>query len=126
MTEIPNNYYLRIAGKVNVPELIPIGHNYLITVNASVTQEQKIDNNDGTFDIVSKAEPITVQIQKDNGPIIKARDKAKMSQRLRGRLHGIWSGLNIPMDSEAWYEDKMRKIILHADEVLDFIEKLEK
>ena len=79
-------YYIKIQGKVNVPELLPIGHNYQLKADCSVVSEQKEDNEDGTLAITSKLVPITVEITKDNGKVLKAKDPRKNSQKMRNYL----------------------------------------
>lgn len=85
-----DNFFLKIAGKVNVPTKVEIGHNYKLVADCSVISEQRNDNEDGTFDFVSKVVPITVEISKDNGPIIKAKDPRRNSQLIRNYLWKMW------------------------------------
>jgi hypothetical protein len=94
------NYFIKISGKANVPEKIEIGHNYHLEIDASVTSESKIDNENGEFDIISKVEPITITIQKDNGPVSKAKDTRKNSVKFRNYLYKLWSedGCIYPFD----------------------------
>lgn len=80
-------YFVKVQGKANIPNSLSIGHNYKLTADCSITSEQKNDNEDGTFDIVYRVEPITVEIQKDNGPITKAKDPRKVSQKIRNYLY---------------------------------------
>lgn len=81
-----DTFYIKIQGKVNVPELLPIGHNYHLIADCSVVSEQKEDNEDGSMSITSKLVPITAEIQKDNGKTIKAKDPRRNSQKMRNYL----------------------------------------
>ncbi len=85
------NYFIKILGKANVPQRIEIGHNYKLVCDCSVTQEQRIDNHDGTFDVIAKVEPVTIEISQDNGEVIKAKDPRKNSQKLRNYLFKIYA-----------------------------------
>lgn len=96
-------YFIKIVGKVNVPSKIDIGHNYKVMMDCSVTQEQKEDNEDGTFNVVSKVVPITAEITKDNGATIKAKDPRKNSTKIRNLLHWKWQHSNITEDFESYY-----------------------
>lgn len=80
-------YYVKISGKVNVPSKVDIGHNYRLTMDCSVTQEMKEDNEDGTFSVISKMVPITAEIKKDNGEVVKAKDPRRNSQKVRNYLY---------------------------------------
>jgi len=79
-------YYIKIQGKVNIPEKLSIGHNYKLTADCSIVSEQKEDNEDGTFSVIYKMVPVTVEVQKDNGETIKAKDPRKNSQKIRNYL----------------------------------------
>jgi len=83
-------YYVKIQGKANIPTALSIGHNYKLTADCSITSEQKNDNENGSFDIIYKVEPITVEIQKDNGEITKAKDPRKNSVKFRNYLYKLW------------------------------------
>ena len=97
-------YYLKIQGKVNIPERVDIGHNYKLTADCSITSESKIDNDNGEFDVVFKVEPITAEIQKDNGKIIKARDPRKNSQKVRNYLFKCYSAEGYCEDFDSVYD----------------------
>lgn len=81
-----NTYYVKLSGKANIPEQLSIGHNYKITADCSITSESKVDNEDGSFSITWKAEPVTVEIERDNGEKIKAKDTRRNSQKIRNFL----------------------------------------
>jgi len=83
-------YFVKIQGKANIPTPLKIGHNYKLTADCSITSEQKNDNENGSFDIIYKVEPITVEIQKDNGEITKAKDPRKNSVKFRNYLYKLW------------------------------------
>jgi len=95
-------YFIKIAGKANVPEKVEIGHNYRLEIDASVTQEQRVDNEDGTFNVISKVEPITITIQKDNGKVLKGKDPRKNSVKFR---KSCWKVADINhIDDERFYD----------------------
>lgn len=109
------NYFVKIVGKANVPNPVPIGHNYKIQIDASVTQEQKDDNNDGSFNITYKAEPITMEIVADNGKVTKAKDTRKKSQQMRSLMMKKWRENNIATDFELWHDNLYNKMMRDLD-----------
>lgn len=114
-------YYIKIQGKVNVPKKIDIGHNYRVVMDCSVTQEQKEDNEDGTFNIISKVVPITAEISKDNGETIKAKDPRKNSTKIRNLLHWKWSHANSTEDFESYYTRYTNWALANMDTALELL-----
>jgi len=111
-------YYVKIVGKANVPNPVPIGHNYKITIDASVTQEQKDDNEDGTFNITYKAEPITMEITADNGKITKAKDTRRKSQLMRSLMMKKWKDNNVATDFEEWHDRLYNQMMSDLDNTI--------
>lgn len=83
---IEKTYFVKINGKVNVPFVLAIGHNYKLEADCSVTQEQRDDNEAGGLDVTYKMVPLTATITKDNGEIVRAKDPRKNSIRIRNTL----------------------------------------
>jgi|GEM_PF-2578324 len=100
-----NNYFIKIQGKANIPEPLSIGHNYTIVNDCSITSEQKCDNDDGTFDIIYKAEPLTMTVQKDNGEIIKAQDPRKNSLKFRNYLFKVYTNEGVIEGFDEIYDE---------------------
>ncbi len=117
------NYYVKITGKANIPKPLSIGHNFRLTADCSVTSESRSDNNDGSFDLVYRLEPITVEVEKDNGEIIKAKDPRRNSVKIRNVFHRKWELLNIPIDPEDFYNKVTNYIIINADTIVDEVTK---
>jgi hypothetical protein len=84
-------FFIKISGKANIPERLEVDKNYHIACDCSITQEQKDSNENGSYNITFKAEPMTVEILKNNGSIIKARDPRRNSQKFRNYLYKLWS-----------------------------------
>lgn len=81
-----NTYFIKLQGKANIPTPLEVGHNFKIVADCSITQEQKDDDEKGGFDITYKAVPLTVEITKDNGEVIKAKDPRRNSLKVRNML----------------------------------------
>lgn len=115
-------YYVKIQGKANISSPLSIGHNYRLTSDCSITSETKSDNEDGTFDVVFKVEPITVEIQKDNGETVKAKDPRKNSHKFRNACWRVSD--NHQIDTEAFYNYATIQSILNLDQLAELFKKL--
>ena len=111
-------YFVKVVGKANVPNPVPIGHNYKITIDASITQEQKDDNEDGTYNITYKAEPITMEIVSDNGTVTKAKDTRKKSQQMRACMFRYWRENNVTEDFESWHNRLYNQMIMDLPDTI--------
>ena len=116
-------FYLKISGKVNIPQRLEIGHNYHVILNGSITKEERADNNDGSFLVTWKFEPVQVEVLTPKGETIKAKDKRRISQKIRGALYFCWKESNTQMDEEEFYEQNGLKIIKYMPEVLELLKK---
>lgn len=85
-----NEHILKLTGKVSLPKELLNGNNYTLSVTGSVTSRTEEDNQDGTVNWVYKFEPVLVEILTEKGETIKAKDRRKLSQKLRGRLFLEW------------------------------------
>lgn len=116
-------YYIKISGKANIPKRLEIGHNYKVVIDASITQEQKIDNEDGNFDVIFKVEPITAEISKDNGEIIKAKDPRKNSVKVRNLLKRYWMDDNCGIDFEKVYTEVTNEHLNNLSTTFQIVKK---
>jgi hypothetical protein len=97
-------YFIKISGKANIPERLEVDKNYHIACDCSITQESKDSNENGTYDITFKAQPMTVEILKSNGSIIKAKDPRRVSVRMRNFIYKNWSQEGCVYDFEEVYD----------------------
>lgn len=97
-------YYVKIQGKANISQALSIGHNYKLLADCSITSETRVDNENGEYDVVYKVEPITIEISKDNGKIIKAKDPRKNSQKLRNYLYKCYHDEGYTEDFDRVYD----------------------
>jgi hypothetical protein len=111
-------YYVRINGKANIPERLCLGHNYKLEADCSITSENKVDNENGEFDVIFKVEPITVSITRDNGTIVKAKDPRKNSTKIRNLLYFKWKELNEPIDFEDYYTRFTNTVLVNMDALI--------
>jgi hypothetical protein len=114
-----DTFYLKLAGKVNIPSHMEIGHNYRVLLDGSVTGETKTDNEDGTYTVMSKFEPIVAEIQKDHGEMVKSKDVRSMATKVRHMLYRKWEANSSPLGHEEYYERVMRHIINNLEELAE-------
>lgn len=100
-----DTYYIKLQGKANIAEPLSIGHNFHIDADCSITGENKTDNEDGTFSVTWKAEPVTVTVTKDNGEKIKAKDTRRNSQKIRNFLWKLHEQEGYGEDFERVYDE---------------------
>lgn len=118
-----NTYYIRLSGKANIPLPLSIGHNFTVVSDMSITGENKTDNEDGTFSITWKAEPITCEVTKDNGEKIKAKDTRSESQLTRSLIWKRWVNAASPYEFDTLYQECGRVIRSHIDAIIDEAEE---
>ena len=97
-------YYVRINGKVNIPKELAIGHNYELRADCSIVGETKDDNENGEYSVTYKLVPVTVDITKANGEIVKAKDPRKNSQKVRNYLFKHYFDEGIVEDFDSIYD----------------------
>lgn len=117
-------YYVKIQGRANIPSRIAIGHNFRLTSDCSVTSETRKDNDDGTYDVIFKLEPITVEIGKDNGEIVRAKDPRSNSTKFRNSCWKVSN--NHEIDTEAFYNFATARSIGMLDTLAEEFKKLNK
>ena len=120
-------YYVKINGKANIPERLCLGHNYKLEADCSITSENKVDNENGEFDVIFKVEPITVSITRDNGTIVKAKDPRKNSQKIRNYLFKCYSSEGYCEDFDLVYDAFSMEVMSMTPELLrQAIKRLQK
>ena len=111
---------LKLTGKLNIPEELEIGKDYHVAIVGSVTSITKKNNEDSSYTLDYKFEPLTLEILRDNGTTMKA-DKTRLSQKLRSRafIH------EQQYQSENMYEWFTKKAIAHFDEIVEYVKTIE-
>jgi len=113
-----DEYQLKLNGRVNIPKPLEIGHNWHVSLAGSITKEERSDNNNGTYTVAYKFEPIQVEVLTPKGETIKAKDKRGMSKKLRGRIWAIWSESGSSLSEEEFYDEAMKKIINNCEQLI--------
>ena len=105
---------------MNIPEQLEIGKDYHIALEGSISSVTKSNNENGTYTLDYKLEPLKFELLRSNGTTMKA-DKTKLSQKLRSRafIH------EQQYQSENMYEWFTKKAIVHFDEIVEYVKKIE-
>lgn len=112
-------YYIKLQGKANIPKELGIGHNYKISSDCSIVSESKEDNEDGTFSIVYKAVPVTIEIEKDNGEVVKAKDPRKNSAKIRNYLFKEYTREGFVEEFDRVYDAFCLEVMSRTPELLE-------
>lgn len=111
-----NEYVLKLTGKANIPVPLKVGSSYTAKIEGAITSETKEDNDDGTYNVYFKFQPIIAEITNENGVTTKTKDLRKDSQKMRAIIRREWEDSNNSEKTEEEYyrkrmSDLMRKII---------------
>jgi hypothetical protein len=112
-------YYVKITGKANIPTPLAIGHNYKLIADCSITSETRTDSENGDYDITFKVEPITVEIGKDNGETVKAKDPRKNSTKIRNLLYFKWKEINEAVEFDDYYTRFTNTVLVNMDALIE-------
>lgn len=114
-----NEHYIKLIGKACIPEPLELGNNYKVEIDGDVTGITDTDNNNGTKDRYYKFAPILVNILKDNGEVIKAKDNRSASKKVRNMCYRIWESNDDPRDYEQAYQDTIKQIMFELTELYE-------
>jgi len=113
-----NTYYLKVSGKANIPTALSIGHNFKVTCDCSIVSEQKNDLENGEFSVTYRAVPLTIEIQKDNGPTVKAKDPRKNSQKIRNYLFKLYFDEGYVEEFDKVYDAFTQEVMFMSPQLL--------
>ena len=122
MDDTSINYFIKLQGKANIPLPLKIGNNYKLVSDASIISENKSDNEDGTYDVTYKVMPVTIEISKDNGEVVKAKDTRKNSVLFRKACWMVSN--NNQIDDEKFYDFATKKCLSMLDALAEEFKKL--
>lgn len=92
---------IQLLGKFEIEQPVDIDKSYELKLTGGVTSIAKHSNEDGTFEFVYKIKPESGEVIKDNGDVLKLKQKGSLSQVLRFKIQDL--GLD--------YKKEMSKII---------------
>ena len=110
---------IKLTGRFEIPEGLEIGTNYTITLDAEITSISKHSQEDGSYEYVHTAKPVTGEIIANAGKVLKLGDKKKQSVKLRQQLGFIARERGI--DEETFYNETLTDFRHYTLEILDFL-----
>ncbi len=113
-----DTYYIKVQGKANISKPLNIGHNFKVVADCSIVSEQKSDLENGEFAITWKAIPVTIEVTKSNGEVIKAKDPRKNSQKIRNYLFKSYADEGFTEDFDAVYDAFTLEVMLMTPQLL--------
>lgn len=105
---MPSENIIKFTGSLSVGEPLKVDDRYRIGIDVEVYEGGKRSCQNGEFDYIFKTRVIGGEVLKNDGSILKGRDKKKRSQVLR---NSIWFKWDHKEDFEDFYESEMNKII---------------
>ena len=112
-----NERIIKITGSANIVDELEISHDYDITLKCNCINENKIDNQNGTYDMIYKLKIHSeMQVIDKGGKILKAlpKNQRTKSQHLRLKIQQLWDmEFKEQYESEQFYEMYMDKFIDH-------------
>jgi len=106
-----NSHILKLTGKAEIPEPLKIGFNYKTEIQGTCEGINEEDNHDGTHNYYYKFEPVLVELIKETGERIKAKDTRRKSQMLRSCIWKEWQETQVNQEFEDYYDNRMTEII---------------
>lgn len=98
-----NEYILKVTGSASIDQPLEIGKRYACGIEFGITDERKIDREDGTYDVEFKGKLIRAQVKKENGEIVKTKDKTAQSVKTRLAILACKNEFRPEMDDDSWY-----------------------
>src|ERR1017187_3472266 len=98
-----NSHILKVVGEAEMPEALELGKDYLISINAGISKISKKSDEEGGFVFSYSAKQRTCEVLKDNGEILKTKDKTHQSVQTRRAIEATRSDFGPEMDEEDWY-----------------------
>jgi len=97
-----NEIQLKVSGSTSIDQPLELGRSYAVGAEFSISDEGKVSNEDGSYDLVFKAKLVRAQIKTDLGSI-KTKDKSSQSVKTRRAILGVKSELLPDMEDDSFY-----------------------
>lgn len=117
-----NSHIIKFSGAAELSGSLDIGNRYAVGVEVAITDERKIDNEDGTFDLEYKAKLIRAQVHTKEGKL-DTKDKTHESVKTRRMIMAIKNEYRPDMDETEWYVLVQKGIRANMPEIINQILK---
>ena len=119
-----NEHCIKLTGKFSIPQALDIDKSYDIRLKGGIVSISKESQEDGSYEFTYKLVPEFGEVEKDNGEIVKLKDRKHQSVKLRQQLEFIAQERN--EEPQEFYETQMINIRHFLPQLLDYIETLKK
>lgn len=113
-----NSHILKLSGSAELSAPLELATRYAIGAEVSITDERKVDNEDGSYDIEYKAKLVRAQIHTKEGRL-DTKDKTHESVKTRRAIMVIRNDYRQDMDDEFWYAMVQKSIRAHLPEIIN-------
>lgn len=117
-----NERILKLTGSASLEGELEIGKNYAIGAEVCIADENKRDNQDGTYDLEYKARLVRAKVDTATGRIY-TKDKKHQSTKTRFAIIASKNNYKPDLDDEVYYELVQQGIRSHLAEILNIILK---
>ncbi len=98
-----NERIIKLTGSAPIGEgELTLGTNYAAGVELSITDESKVDNQDGSYDVVYKARLVRAKVDTATGKVY-TKDKKHQSTKTRFAIIATKNNYKPEMDDEDFY-----------------------
>jgi hypothetical protein len=118
-----NSHILKIVGESELPEALDLGKDYLISINAGITKISKKSDEEGGFIFSYQAKQRTCEVLKDNGEILKTKDKSKQSPKTRAAILATRNDFMPELEEEDYYILIQKGIRANLGDIINLILK---
>lgn len=81
-----DTFFLKLSGSANIPSELEIDKIYTIESQCAVTDIRRKSNDNGEYDVTFVAKPFQIEVVKESGERIKAKDIRHNSVLIRNML----------------------------------------
>lgn len=114
-----DSYILRITGKAELPRPIEVGHNYHVSLEGSVVEESKADNQDGSLTYAWKFKPVKIELLEPKGETLKLKDPRSKSALFRSIVWKRWKDNLVDRPFDEYYDLLMNNLIIKVDDIVE-------
>lgn len=118
-----NSYNVQFQGKFEIEEALDEEKFALVLGEFDFVKKISTPTGEGSDDLTYVLSPTRVEVKQGDQRLF-GKPKRRGSQRLRGAIWHEFQKINNPtIEFEDWYDQKINKLILQLEEVLNFLGK---
>jgi hypothetical protein len=115
-----NSHIIKFSGSAELSGPLEIATRYAIGAEVAITDERKVDLENGTFDLEYKARLVRAQVHTKEGRL-DTKDKTHESVKTRRIIMAMKNEYRPDMDDEEWYVMVQKGIRAKMPEIINQI-----